>query len=127
MKVAQRDTVILRDGHQGEIRVAQVCVDVSLHRPQTRLLHARLGLGLMAGLTADSHGEDVHKLLAEPSSGVRVESRALRRQRGAEFGGDAAEALAEMDRPEQRRPARVEASIERLAWQFDPELARLDV
>ena len=35
--------------------------------------------------------------------------------------------VAEIDRRQQRRPAQLEASVERLARQFDPELARLDV
>ena len=64
-----------------------------------------------------------------PSAALVCGSRssAFRRQRGAEFGGDAAQPVAEIDRRQQRRPAQLEALVERFARQFDPELARLDV
>lgn len=127
MKIAQRDAVILRYRGQRQVGVAQMRVYVSLHRPEPRLLHAFLVGRLAARFSTQSQGEDVHKLLAEFRSGLRIELGALRRKDGAEFDGDAAQAAAEIEMREKRRAPRIEAAVKGLARQLDPELSRPEI
>ena len=90
-------------------------------------MHAFLVGRLAARFSTQSQGEDVHKLLAEFRSGLRIELGALRRKDGAEFDGDAAQAAAEIEMREKRRAPRIEAAVKGLARQLDPELSRPEI
>src|ERR1700677_2638132 len=62
----------------------------ALHRTEPRLLDAFLMNRLAAGFSSQSHGEDVHELLAKFRFGLRIDIRPLGRKDGAELNGDAA-------------------------------------
>ena len=83
-------------------------VDVALHHQQPTMLHAHLGRWRsIIGFCVERKGEDIHELLSELGSGVRVETGPLQGQRGTKFHGDPAKTAAEIEMRGQRRMLRV--------------------
>ena len=71
--------------------------------------------------------QNVHELLAELLPGGLIDVGALLRERGAEFGGNAAQPAGEVTEVRSGGRPDVEPAIKGFARKLDPELTRFDV
>src|SRR5579872_1025119 len=127
MEIAQRYAVFSGNRGQREVWIAEILLNICFDRAQTRMLDALIVRGLPIRFGIQRQGDEVHELLAELRSRRLVKPAALRRERGAEFGGDAAEAAREVEILEHRRTPRVEPALKGRAGKLDPKLTRPDV